>query len=45
MSRQLIFSSAISVMVMASFALSTTVKAADVAGRSPVTQVGTVSGR
>jgi hypothetical protein len=45
MSRQLAFSSTISVMVMAAFALSTTVKAQDVAQRASVVQIETVSGR
>jgi hypothetical protein len=45
MSRQLAFSSTISVMVMAAFALSTTVKAQDVVQRPPVVQIEAVSGR
>jgi hypothetical protein len=45
MSRQLVFSSTISIMVMAAFALSTTAKAHVVVERAPVVQVGTVGGR
>jgi hypothetical protein len=45
MSRQLVFSSTISVMVMAAFALSTTVKAQDHTQHASVAQVAAVSGR
>lgn len=45
MSRQLVFSSAISAIVMAAFALSTTVKAQDIVARASVTQAETVGGR
>ena len=45
MSRQLVFSSTISLMVMAAFALSTTVKAQDALSRAPVAYAETVSGR
>lgn len=45
MTRQLAFSSTISAMVMAAFALSTTVKASAAVPHVPLAQVGTVSGR
>jgi hypothetical protein len=45
MSRQLVFSSAIAVMVMTAFALSATVKAQDVVRHSPLTDVRAESGR
>ncbi|MFT4025829.1 MAG: hypothetical protein QM676_03355 [Novosphingobium sp.] len=45
MSRQLAFSSTISVMVMAAFALSATVKAQDLAARTPPAPVVAASGR
>ena len=45
MSRQLAFSSTISIMVMAAFALSATVKAHEIAPRAPAAQVAAVGGR
>ncbi len=45
MSRQLAFSSTISVMVMALFALSATVKAQDFVPRAPLAPVVATSGR
>jgi uncharacterized membrane protein (GlpM family) len=45
MSRQLVFSSMISVVVLATFALSSTTKAYAAAGFIPVAQIVTVGGR